>query len=778
MAQMVGEQIGERIVRYYPDEQSRQAASPSYALQKPMPVLGPVPADAQVHPAFSTGTDGQTTAAVSVDSGTSLYGTGEVFGPLLRNGAETIVAYNFDAYAYPSAPRPYGHPNLYESHPWVLALRADGSSYGVLADTTFRCTISTQSNIAFTAKDRFDVVVIERSTPQEVVRALAGLTGTMLMPPKWALGYHQSRFSYFPDSKVREIASGLRTNTIPCDAIWFDIDYMNGYRIFTFDPKKFPGPKKLNDDLLGMGFHSVWMINPAVKKEDGAGVNPVFDAGNVNDVWVKEPDGSNYVAPVWPGPALFPDFTRPDVRGWWGGFFKDYLARDIGGVWNDMNEPAVFDNANNKTLADDSVHRGDPTLVDALGRVQGADRARGVHVRYHNIYGMQMARSTREGIQAVRPDRRPFVLARASYVGGQRYAATWTGDNTANWDHLKASIPMVLNLGISGQPFAGPDIGGYRYDTNLNPSRDQVGKIFARWMGFGALLPFSRGHAEKRPADPKEPYSFNAAVTKTCRLALERRYRLMPYLYGLFREASLSGLPVVRPVFFADPKDPALRAVDFEFLFGPDVLVSVQVSETSVAPPILPRGIWRSFGFDQPDGTSDTQDPDQPRLFLRGGAIVPTGPVMEYTDQKPLDPLTLLVCLDENGRASGTLYEDAGEGFGYQNGQYLLTTYRAAKNQGQVTVDIARSEGQMPRPNRALVIRLILDTQVLTASARDSQPVTILLPHQVEIMAEARDGESTTIGLPREPGTPGASGVAKLRPASVVHSAARASLSR
>jgi alpha-glucosidase len=261
------------------------------------------------------------------------------------------------------------------------------------------------------------------------------------------------------------------------------------------------------------------------------------------------------------------------------------------------------------------------------------------------------------------------VLTRASHLGGQRWAATWTGDNTASWDHLDMSVAMVLNLGLSGQPLSGPDIGGF-----VGPGD---GPLFARWMGVGALLPFARGHTGKGNID-KEPWSFGPEVEKTCRLALQRRYRLLPYLYTLAREASLTGLPIARPLFFADPADPALRDVDDAFLLGDDLLVVADVkpgprAEPATLPP-LPKGAWREISL----VPGDQADPDLPRLFLREGAALPLGPLVQWSDERPLDGIELLVNPDAAGRAIGVLYEDAGDGPGHEAGEYRLTRFEVA----------------------------------------------------------------------------------------------------
>ncbi|MFM7231630.1 MAG: TIM-barrel domain-containing protein [bacterium] len=674
----LAEAVGDRIVRFHADEASRAGVLPSLALERPRPSLGPAPPGFRTRPEFTSAGGGRI-VRIAVERGTNLYGTGEVGGPLERTG-RTTVCWNTDAYAYRA-----DSPSLYQSHPWVLAVRADGSAYGVFADTPGRVVVDLTDGIVFRSQGPpFAVLAIERGSPDSVVMALAELTGRMPMPPRWALGFQQSRFSYAPDREVLRIARGFRDRRIPCDVVWVDIDYMHGFRSFTFDPVGFPAPRALNDSLHAAGFRSVWMIDPGIKLDPGYAV---YDQGTRGGHWVLDRDGLPYSGAVWPGACVFPDFTRAATRAWWAGLYPDFLAQGVDGVWNDMNEPAVFGTPT-KTMPETNRHDADPELGGP-----------GLHTRYHNVYGMLMARATREGIAAARPDRRPFVLTRANHLGGQRYAATWTGDNVADRDHMAMSVPMVLNLGLSGQPFAGPDIGGYKgYGSP---------ETFARWIGFGALLPFARAHTEKGvPA--KEPWAFGPRTEATSRRAIEARYRLLPYLYGVFREASRTGLPVARPVFFADPTDPRLRKVDDAFLLGADLLVAADMELDRASEPVLPRGRWREVHAFNRDADG-RRDPDLPRWFQRPGSIVPAGPVVQHVDAAPLDTLDLLVCLDDRGRARGVLYEDAGDGYGYERGEYRVTEFEARRAGREVEVSTRVVEGAWPTVARTLRVTVVGD---------------------------------------------------------------------
>ncbi len=297
----------------------------------------------------------------------SLYGTGEVTGTLLRNG-KSITLWNTDNYAYH---KDHGR-RLYQSHPWVLGLRADGSAFGVLFDTTWKGELATDSDkiVLTTEGGPFRVAVIDRESPEAVMRGLAELTGKMPLPPRWALGFHQCRYSYYPDARVRQISNAFRARHLPCDVIWLDIDYMEGLRVFTLDPERFPDPRATNDYLHGQGFHFVWMIDPGVKVEPGY---PVYDSGSRSHVWVQTHEKEDFHGKVWPGACVFPDFTMPVTRNWWAGLYGNYLVKGIEGVWNDMNEPAVFDGLDG-TMPENNWHRG------------GGDLPAGPHLLYHNVY--------------------------------------------------------------------------------------------------------------------------------------------------------------------------------------------------------------------------------------------------------------------------------------------------------------------------------------------------------------------------------------------------------
>ena len=663
------------VAVFYPKAYDASQHQPSPIFEHEPAAVLPLRSDWRLRPVFSE-RDGKNIATIRTGQGTDLYGTGEVTGPLRRNG-RTISLWNIDTPAYGVD----GGSHLYQSHPWVMGVRSDGSAFGIIADNTWRQSIQTLDNeVVFTSEGpAFRVVIIERNSPQALMQALVNLTGTMELPPLWSLGYQQCRFSYHPDSRVKEIADLLRQHRIPTDVIWMDIHYMDSYKIFTFHPQEFPDPKGLNDYLHQKNFKAVYMIDPGVKVEPGYFVD---DQGTAGDYWVKDRDGKPFVGNVWPGPCHFPDFTRPEVRAWWATLYKDYMATGIDGVWNDMNEPSVFGGPEG-TMPVDNQHKGGDGVYP------------GSHLRFHNVFGLNMVRASRQGLLLANPNKRPFILSRSNFLGGHRYAATWTGDNLSSETQMKLSVPMSLTLGLSGQPFNGPDIGGF--------CENSTGDLVAQWTAMGVFFPFVRNHSIDGSVN-QEPWAFTPEVLNACRTAIERRYLLMPYIYTAFREASIDGMPVMRPVFMADPKDLSLRSEEQAFLLGGDLMVIPRWAENVAQPndgswQVIDLSDFRLQTSDLRPQTSDLRaDNYQAELRQRPGSIIPMANLAQSTTEMSTDSLTLLVCLDAEGKACGQLYEDEGDGFSYRDGNYLLSRLEANLQKRQLTVSMTTAEGRMAYP--------------------------------------------------------------------------------
>lgn len=702
--------VGDNVAAFYPADFQAERLLPSPIFERELVPQGSVPATWTIRPVYGTSPDGRTQVTIAIGADDDLYGTGEVTGDLRRNGKQ-VDFWNTDNWNYL---KNEGR-SLYQSHPWVLGLRRDGSAYGIIADNSWKSSLRSEGNmLTFTSEGpAFRIVVIERPSSREVLRELARLTGTMDLPPMWAIGYQQCRYSYFPDSRVREIVDSMRTERIPCDVVWMDIDYMDEFKVFTFNPKTFPDPQGLKKYINDRKMKAVWMLDPGIKVEKGYFV---YDHGTSGNRFVRRSDGSIYTGEVWPGDCHFPDFTRHEVRSWWSGLVKDFMLKAADGLWNDMNEPAIFNNETG-TMDEDAMHLGgDGFLPD-------------VHLRYHNIYGTNMVKASREGSLLARPDKRPFVLSRANFLGGQKYGATWTGDNRSTWEHMEMSIPMTLNLGLSGQPFNGPDLGGFSGDCN--------GELLANWYATGVYFPFVRNHSEKGTVN-QEPWAFGTYIEDICRTAVNRRYRLLPYIYTLFREASLDGMPVMRPVFMADEKDLSLRSEQRVYMLGDDLMVIPRWASE----PALPHGDWDVIPFEAYDKNGDfdsTDDGYQAFVALRPGSIVPVAELFQNTEEYNTDRLTLLVNPDADGRASGTMYEDDKDGFGYRHGEFAEYSFSASTDtRGLVTVSMSRTDGTKDYGTKTLRLGIVYDGKVVYSDWVEGTSASVKAPREKEFELKIR----------------------------------------
>jgi alpha-glucosidase len=432
----------------------------------------------------------------------------------------------------------------------------------------------------------------------DILEAYTWLTGRMGLPPLWSLGYHQSRWHVYTQDAVERVAQRHRDNAIPCDVLWLDIEYMDGYRVFTWDADRFPDPAGMLARLRDNGFRVITIIDPGVKYEPRYWV---FDQALERDVLCRTEGGDIYIGQVWPGNTAFPDFVTEEARSWWGELNAEHVRSGLAGIWNDMNEPA--------------------TGAIPPGRMR-FDRGRASHERYHNQYALLMAMGTTAGLRDAMPERRTFVLSRAGFAGIQRYAANWLGDNLARWDHMWLSVPMAMGFGVSGQAFVGADVGGFFGNSNA--------ELFLRWMQYGALTPFCRNHSHIGSAD-QYAWAWGDAILDLVRDAIELRYRLLPYIYAAFLRASETGAPVQRPLVFDHQYDAAVCDIDDEYLFGPDLLVAPVLATGQTARHVyLPAGDWYDWHTDDMIAGSRyalTATPmDRIPIYARGGAVIPMWP--------------------------------------------------------------------------------------------------------------------------------------------------------
>jgi alpha-glucosidase len=628
------------------------------------------------------------------------YGLGDKTGGLDRRGKE-FVDWNTDAFGFTSADDP-----IYKSIPFFLSTGAPGGSYGILLDNTYRTWFDfghrDADTLTFGGPDGpIDYYFVAGPSLADVTRRYADLTGHAPLAPKWALGYQQSRYSYMSADEIREIARHLRADRVPTDVIWMDIDYQDRNRPFTTNPKTFPDLPKLAADMKAQGIKLVAITDLHIAKVE-TGYAP-YTSGKRGDEFVKNPDGTDYVAPVWPGASVFPDFTQAKSRAWWGTLYKGFLEDGIAGFWNDMNEPAIF-NTPTKTMPLDTVHR--------IASDDFAPRT-GDHREIHNVYGMQNTRATYDGLLKLRPDERPFVMTRASYAGGQRYAVTWTGDNSATWDHLKLSVQQIINLGLSGFAYSAADVSGFAG----GPSPD----LLTRWFEIGAFTPVFRDHSAT--GTPRvEPWVDGPDHLAIRRRFVEERYRLMPYFYALADQNSRLGDPIMRPVFYDYPSAASMGCnQSMAFTLGKALLIAPPPSPESpqTYDVCLPAGGWYDYWTGLRAGTPEaaTTGPIQsatqavptehakservletPRLdrlpvFVRAGTILPRQPLVQSTAQTPSGPLMLDIY--PGGDCSGTLYEDDGTTLGYQRGAFFRQTVRCATTATGITVTFDSKEGSL-----------------------------------------------------------------------------------
>ena len=619
--------------------------------------------------------------------------------------------------------------NLYRAIPFFYGLRG-GAAYGIFVDNSYRSHFDFNSHgdglaTVWTDGGEFDYYFINGPELNTVARRYTQLTGVPELPALWSLGYHQCRWSYYPEARVKEVAATFREKQIPCDAIYLDIDYMDGYRCFTWNKEYFPDPKRMISELRDDGFHTVVMIDPGIRVDDDYWV---YSEGEERDVFCRRSTGEQMTGPVWPPECVWPDYTSPEVRDWWGKLYRElYVEQGVSGFWNDMNEPALF-KVNALTFPLDVRH--------------DFDGHRGDHKKAHNVYGMQMTRATHDGLKALQPAKRPFLLGRANFSGGQRYASLWTGDNVASWEHLALANRQSLRLSISGYSFVGSDIGGF--------VDDPTPELLTRWLQLSVFHPLMRIHsmgnntdgaaeaeaaevkkAEKENRQDQEPWAHGGEHTRRNRLAIEMRYKLLPYLYTAFRHHVETGTPVLRNLFFYDQTDPECRKYGDQFLAGEDLLVCPVVEAGVKSMNVyLPRGDWYDFwtGKHYPGQQKIRAriKADRLPIFARAGAILPTVDKVQYTRQlATAETLHLSLFLADTG--SSKLYWDAGEGYGYRVRQYTLRKYAMQRAGRQITLT-QEVKGQYNASFRYANIRLVGLSHPPGRVTVDGQ----LLPHALQ----------------------------------------------
>ncbi len=618
----------------------------------------------------------------SSKDGECFYGLGDKATQMNLKG-KRVENFATDQYAYQKEQDP-----LYKVVPFYIGLH-NKQSYGIFFDNTFRtffdfCQERRNVTSYWAEGGEMNYYFIYGPQMQDVVTTYTDLTGKPELPPLWVLGYHQCKWSYYPESKVKEITSKFRELKIPCDAIYLDIDYMEGFRCFTWNKNYFPDPKRMVAELAEDGFKTVVIIDPGIKIDKDYWV---YKEALEKDYFCKRADGPYMKGKVWPGECNFPDYTNPVVREWWAGLFKE-LVSEIGvkGVWNDMNEPAVME-VPNKTFPMDVRHFYDGNPCS--------------HRKAHNIYGTQMARATYHGVKRFAYPKRPFVITRSAYSGAQRYTSSWTGDNVATWEHLWIANIQVQRMSISGMGFTGSDIGGF--------AEQPTGELYARWIQLGVFHPFCRTHSSGDHGN-QEPWAFDEEVINITRKFVSLRYQLLPYLYTMFWQYIEEGLPMLKPLVYYDQEDTQTHYRNDEFIFGNQILVCPILEPNAVGRRMyIPRGEWYNYWTNElfvggREIWVDTKFDEIP-VFVKAGAIIPKYPVQQYVGELEFDELTLDVYY-KNGKEQSGVYEDAQDGYDYKKGRYSHLSLRSIGKEKELIIQLHK-EGKYDTPYSKYKINLI-----------------------------------------------------------------------
>ena len=596
--------------------------------------------------------------------GECFYGLGDKATQMNLKG-KRLENFATDQYAFQKDQEP-----LYKVVPFYIGLQ-NKQSYGIFFDNTFRtyfdfCHERRNVTSYWAEGGEMNYYFIYGPEMQDVVTTYTHLTGKPELPPLWALGYHQCKWSYYPESNLKEVAAKFRELKIPCDALYLDIDYMEGFRCFTWNKEYFPDPKRMVAELAEDGFKTVVIIDPGIKIDKEYAI---YKEALEKDYFCKRADGPYMKGKVWPGECNFPDYTNPAVREWWAGLFKELIS-DIGvkGVWNDMNEPAVME-VPNKTFPMDVRHDYDGNPCS--------------HRKAHNIYGTQMARATYHGVKRFAYPKRPFVITRSAYAGAQRYTSSWTGDNVATWEHLWIANIQVQRMSISGMGFTGSDIGGF--------AEQPSGELYARWIQLGVFHPFCRTHSSGDHGN-QEPWAFDEEVIDITRKFVNLRYQLLPYLYTMFWQYIEEGIPMLKPLVYYDQEDIQTHYRNDEFVFGNQILVCPILEPNAVGRRMyIPRGQWYNYWTNEEikggkEIWVDTKF-DQIPIFIKAGAVIPKYPVQQYVGELEFDELTLDIYYKE-GKEKSVVYEDAQDGYDYKKGRYSFLSFQTTGKEKELIIQL------------------------------------------------------------------------------------------
>jgi alpha-glucosidase len=627
--------------------------------------------------AFDVG--GGVRAALVARPGEKFFGLGDAPGALDRRGCQLLLG-NRD----PRASIGRGATPL--AIPFLLVHRLgedDAGCCGVLVDAfgavRFDVAAARDDRLAFeVAGGGLDLMLLPGPLPRDAIARLTERVGRTQLPPLWALGHHQLPRAPSGERAVRALASEIRRRGIPTDAVHVDAGRGRAGRTLTWNARRFPAPQRLVEDLASRGLRTVGAVRPSVELDPEW---EIYRSGCERNAFCKCENGSVFALRTRAGKAALPDFNRAEVRSWWGEMHAAFCAD---GIAQCAVEPARWGMG----------FRGARRLLQA----DPADSKRTLpQEQVRNLYGLQHSRATRAALESIGRDRRPFVLTHTGSTGIQRYAAVSAGRSTGRWSQLRQSIPALLSLSVSGVAFCGVDIAGGFWPC--------APELYTRWVQLGALYPLARTR-RAWAAHGWRPWRSDRRAERAAHAAMTLRMQLLPYLYGLFREAEATGAPVWRPLFFEFPGDAGSAEVEDQFMLGPALLAAPVVErgarERSV---YLPPGAWTSWydgaRYTGPRRLAIAAPLERIPLFARAGSVLATQSAVSHVGMRPTEPCILTVY--PGADSSGSLVEDDGETTAYRSGVSGRTSLRLwSRAGGRLRLEIGRREGSYRVPERPL----------------------------------------------------------------------------
>lgn len=600
--------------------------------------------------------------------------------------------------------------SLYGAHNFLVV---DGKeAFGVFVDfpgkVIFDVGYSSKNKLSIIIENiNLDLYIIKGNSIKEIVKNFLNLIGDSYVPPKWAFGYQQSRWSYKDKNEINEVANNFIENKIPCDAIYLDIDYMERFKDFTIDNNAFPNFKKFTQDMKKKGFRLIPIIDAGIKIEDGYGI---YEEGIKNNYFCKDENDEPFLVAVWPGKCHFPDFLNKDVRDWFGLKYKILTDLGIEGFWNDMNEPAIFYTDRGLKEAIDFAKESEGKNIDINSYFELQDKFKGMsnnlldyksfyhnidgnkvnHYQVHNLFGYNMTRSASEGLKKINKNKRYLLFSRSSYIGMHRYSGIWTGDNCSWWQHILLNIKMMPSLNMCGFLYIGGDTGGFGSNSNA--------ELIIRWTQFSIFTPLFRNHSA-RGTRKQEPFAFDRDTTEIMRNTIELRYALIPYIYSEYMKAVINKEVYFSPIMF-EYDDEMSRRVEDQLLVGKSLMVAPIYEENAKGRYVyLPEDmlLWKAKNYKEKNyeivskGHSYIDiDIDEVPIFIRKNKMLVIGNSAQNVHSIDNRQLTVIAFVENT--AHYKYYDDDGITYDYKKGKYLELDINITKNESDYDIKVNKNK--------------------------------------------------------------------------------------